>query len=178
VKIENDRVGGGRLRFSCGLRAGGVLRRWGYSGNGQRGNDRAWEESPVACRDAGRRLLAGEDRVEERRALPGRAWRGSREISVLAESLSRILWFIIGIGVAIGLAIVVLGWLAGRLFPKVRYVAPFAVVALAYAWLGHAKDRYWDTFIVPWFLAAAAVALYWAVRRPRSARSPPDGPHR
>jgi hypothetical protein len=94
------------------------------------------------------------------------------------ESLRLVGWFIIGIGVAIGLAVLVLGWLAGRLFPKIRYVAPFAVVGLAYMWLRHAKDRYWDPFLVPWLLAAAAVTLYWALRRSRTARPPPDGPHR
>jgi len=94
-----------------------------------------------------------------------------------ARALELLEGFIIAVGVGIAVAIIVLGWLAGRLFPRIRYVAPFALAGLATACLRLAKDWYWSPFVVLWLLAAAAVALYWALRRPARVRPPEDGLH-
>lgn len=83
-----------------------------------------------------------------------------------ARALELLEGFIIAVGVGVALAIVGLGWLAGRLLPRTRFVAPFAAAGIAVACGRLAKDWYWDSFVILWLLAAAAVALYWALRRP------------
>jgi hypothetical protein len=96
-----------------------------------------------------------------------------------ARGLQWLWWFIFATGVGVALAIVVLGWLAGRLLPRVRHVAPFAVAGLAYGCMRFLlKDWWWQYFAVSWFLAAAAVALYWTFRRPPGSRSTEADPRR
>ena len=57
----------------------------------------------------------------------------------------------------VAVAIVFFGWIAGRVFPPVRHVAPIAFAALACWFLAERFDR--TLFTVPWMTAGAVGSI-------------------
>ncbi len=99
----------------------------------------------------------------------------ARSGGALISNPDRLAATILGIVIAVAIAIAVLGWGIGRVVPRARFVAPFALAAIpAYLVLGY--DRAFQVFVMaPCLVAASAVTLYWLVRLSRTARPPTAG---
>ncbi len=65
-------------------------------------------------------------------------------------------------------AIVVLGWVIGRIFPRARFIAPFVLVVIP-ACIVLGQDLAFQLVTLgPCVVAATAVTLYWLVRAGRT----------
>ncbi|HET8542826.1 MAG TPA: hypothetical protein VFL83_23335 [Anaeromyxobacter sp.] len=82
-----------------------------------------------------------------------------------ASETTRLLLFVLAFTAAIALGVVALGWLVGRLFPRVRHLAPLVIAAIA-CWILRSA---WPLGVV-WLVAGAATVAGFVARDSRRRR--------